>query len=106
MNLYADDTSMFYGRRSEVSLLLTLTIELTTICEWLKANRLMINVSKTKFNVFGMGPKLSNFSNYEHGIDGSIIERVSIMKYLGMILDDCLNFNKHMDYLHKNVPLN
>lgn len=36
-------------------------------------------------------------------MDNSIIERVMQIKYLGVIIDDCLNFNEHMLYVCKKV---
>lgn len=36
-------------------------------------------------------------------MDNSIIERVMQIKYLGVIIDDCLNFNEHVLYVCKKV---
>ena len=103
VSLYADDTAMYYGCRSQVDLMLTLRIELSTISEWLKANRLTLNVSKTKFCIFGTRPRLNNLANFDLSIDNQVIERVNQVKYLGMILDENLNFNAHIDYTIKKA---
>ncbi len=103
VSLYADDTAMYYGCRSQVDLMLTLRIELSTVSEWLKANRLTLNVAETKFCVFGTRQRLNNLADFELTINNQVIEQVSQVKYLGMILDESLNFNAHIDYTVKKA---
>ena len=57
VSLYANDTAMYYGCRSQVDHMFTLRIELSTVAEWLKANRLPLNISKTKFCILVLGQK-------------------------------------------------
>ena len=51
VSLYADDTAMF--SKCQVELMLTLQMELDMVAEWIKANRLTLNVNKTKYVIFG-----------------------------------------------------
>ena len=51
--LYADDTAMYTSCHSNVELMMNLNIDLSTISEWLRANKLTVNVNKTKYVVFG-----------------------------------------------------
>ena len=103
VSLYADDTAMYFASRSQVDLMLTLRLELSIVAEWLKANHLTLNVPKTKFVIFATRPKLNNFEEQSLFINGSPIERVSCMKYLGLLLDEVLSFNEHVDYLHNTI---
>ena len=81
--------------------MLTLRLELSIVTEWLKANCLTLNVNKTKFVIFATRPKLNKFEDQSLFINGEPIDRVSSMKYLGLLLDEVLSFNGHVDYLHK-----
>ena len=37
-------------------------------------------------------------------IDGVKVERVTKYKYLGTVLDNKLNFNKNIDFIHTRFP--
>ena len=55
ISLHADDTTLYVGRRTQVEIMLDLRLELSIVHECLKANRLTLNVDKTKHiisNVF------------------------------------------------------
>ena len=59
----------------------------------------MLNTSKTKYILFGSRHKLSQITCFNLGILGEPIERVYHFKYLGVILDQYLSFNEHIEYL-------
>ena len=68
--------------------------ELVGVDNWLKANRLSLNVSKTSYMI------ISNQKNaIEIRIRDSILTKVSTVKFLGVTLDENLTFNDHV----KNV---
>ena len=69
--------------------------------EWLKANKLTLNVEKTKYMVFGTRQHLQNKPDLNLIIDGKKLERVSVMKYLGMYLDEHLTFSEHISTVCK-----
>ena len=51
-NLFAYDTNLFFSRKSLGLLESALNQELRYIAEWMKVNRLGLNVSKTNFILF------------------------------------------------------
>ena len=51
MLMYVDDTTLYCNVNNDVTVDL-LNYELSKICDWLGANKLALNVSKTKFMVF------------------------------------------------------
>jgi len=57
------------------------------LMSWAKCNDMELNVSKTKVMIFG-----DNCQNRKIMIAGAEIEKVSCYKYLGVILDTCLDF--------------
>ncbi len=99
INLYADDTALYSSSTSYINLMLNLHLELSIVAEWLKANKLTLNVKKTKFVIFGSKHKLAGNRDTPLYINQEQIERVKSIKYLGMILDEQLNFEEHIDYL-------
>ena len=50
--LFADDTSFFYSHNNVNEATVIMTQELTNISEWLAANKLSLNVGKSKLLVF------------------------------------------------------
>ena len=66
----------------------------------LKANRLTLNTKKTKFVVLGSKQKLRQTPKLNLNINGEPLEQVQEMNYLGVILDDVLSFDPHVEYIH------
>ena len=75
---------------------------MSLIHEWLVANKLTLNLSKTKYMLFhnyfekNVYPKLKKF---KININKYCIKRVSEFKYLGVHFDDNLNWHTHIEYL-------
>ena len=83
--------------------MLTLRLELTIVSEWMKANELTLNTAKTKFVVFGSRNKLSYTLKLSLTINRQPVEQVNEFKYLGLILDDKLSFDQHINYIHSKA---
>lgn len=73
----------------------TMNRELDVFANWLKWRKLKLNVSKTKYMVV---TTRRSESNAVISIDGETVERVNVMKYLGVMLDEKLTFAEHVDY--------
>ena len=50
--MFADDTNIFYSHQNISSLFMTVNNELDKIGKWFKANKLSLNVKKTKYTFF------------------------------------------------------
>ena len=74
MWMYADDTTLYCNVNNDVTDDL-LNYELSKICAWLGANKLALNVSKTKFMVFHTINKHVIYPKLE--INGNNIEQVT-----------------------------
>jgi len=68
-----------------------------------KVNRLCLNVTKTKFKIYGTNPILKRFVNLELCLDGTAIERVDQFKYMGIIFDENLNWSEHINLVYKKA---
>ena len=100
VSLYADDTALYTSSNSCIDLMLTLRLELAMVSEWLAANKLTLNVAKTKYVIFGKNRQLTNLPNFNLRINGETLKGVPEMKYLGVTLDANLSFNKHIEIVH------
>ena len=59
--LFADDTNLLYADKNLRSLEVTVNKELTSVCNWLMANKLSLNTKKTNFVIFQPYQKRMNF---------------------------------------------
>ena len=100
VSLSADDTAMYAASSSYIDMILSLRIDMATVAEWLKLNKLTLNVDKAKLMIFCSQQKLNTIQDVDICIEGRTIERVNTFKYLGMTLDQCLTFNDHIDKLY------
>ena len=66
------------------------------ITDWLAANKLSLNASKTKFMVFHSDKKIVRYPKLF--INDVKIERVDCFNFLGMQLNHSLKWNKHINH--------
>ena len=95
--LFAEDTNLFCTNDKLDVRVNDINVELVKIFTWVRVNKLSLNIEKTNFMLFT--PK--GFSrNIDHiSIDGQRIEEVRHTKFLGMILDNKLNWHAHCEYI-------
>ena len=68
---------------------------------WLKVNKLSVNVAKTKAMIFHMPQK--QIHNPRLTIAGSNIEFIDNFNFLGITINKHLNWTKHMDTLSAKI---
>ena len=85
-HLFADDTSIFYSHKNLKNVEMTLNNELIKVSEWLIANKLTLNVSKSNFVIFH--PPLKKIHmNITLYINDEKLEEKQFTKYLGVLID-------------------
>jgi hypothetical protein len=101
--LFADDTLLSVSGNSVQECMEKLNRDLENLSKWLKFNKLKLNVSKTKYII--MTGRRSNIENGSTSliIDGEQIARVTTMKYLGVEIDEKLDFKQHVDTTIKKM---
>ena len=92
----------FFQHRNLKYLISTVNDELESLCNWFKANRLSINVKKTNFIIFSSPTKIINIP-INIKIDGSQITPVASVKFLGVYIDQYLNWNDHIQYISSKI---
>lgn len=102
MILFADDTNAFISGSDLDSLVRSLNCELEKVSRWLRANKLSINVSKTKYMLFKTKNKRGTISENIYFGD-SVIEQVHSTRFLGVIISDRLTWNDHVNYIRAKI---
>ena len=101
---YADDTSLInsnicIGRDN----LTIINDELNKVYTWLCTNRLSLNIKKTKFMIFHNKNKKIIHLVPNITINNIMIERVEDFNFLGITINEMLNWNTHISKLSTKV---
>ena len=96
MVMYADDTTLFCNINNNVTEDV-INPELLKVCEWLGANKLTLNVAKTKLMVFHTSYRLVRYPNLL--INGKPIKRVTQFNFSGLILQSNMSWSMHTDQI-------
>ena len=100
--VFADDTNIFCSGKDIQGLLEVITEELDKLKLWFNLNKLSLNLSKTKYMIFGNQKNLLN-ENIEIKIDNIILERVFENKFLGVIIDQNFSWKQHINYIRSKL---
>ena len=102
--MFADDTHLTCAGVNMNAIQDCLNIDLENIRKWLIANKLTLNMAKTKFMLIGLRQRLGTFtSSPALAINETLINQVSTSKSLGVIIDVNLTWNNHIDKLAKKI---
>ena len=97
--LFADDTSIVTYNKKLENLIERSKIVYRGLFRWCICNRLTINYSKTCFLLFHTKNKRVPHDFNEIKIDDIIISRSRVTNYLGLHIDENLNWNYHINQL-------
>ena len=100
--LFADDTNIFLSGDDAKEISNTLSIELDKLNSWFAVNKLSLNVSKTNYMIFG-NKKIDKDMNIRVGINGISIDRVYNATFLGVTIDDKLNWKEHIKMIQSKL---
>lgn len=76
--------------------------QLEKIYGWLRANKLKLNKEKSKFMLL-RSVRCEESTECSIRIANERVEQVKEYKYLGVMVDEVLNFEKHMQYVIKKM---
>jgi hypothetical protein len=103
LRLFADDTNIFISNKDANIVKQQAEACLTDITTWLDANKLLLSEEKTSFSIFMPANKQVPEILNRIKVNGKMIQRTDSSKYLGIILDDKLQFQKHIDMLCRDL---
>lgn len=95
LSLFADDSGVFCSNSSFSNNADDLNSDIAMINEFLEINRLSLNVKKTKVMHFRVRRK-KNQTIKDVKLNGEVVQVVRSFKYLGLIIDDELNWKEHI----------
>ena len=112
--LFADDTTLdnplrtfdmigTQNKYNKARLSDNINLELEKIYNWLCANKLSLNIGKTKYMIFHFRQR--NIKEYipESKINNVNLKRVTDFNFLGIVLDENLNWNMHTKKIANKV---
>ena len=98
--LFADDTNVFCAGDNKLELECMLNRELAKLCKWFAVNKLSLNLSKTSYMLFRNRPPDVDFNVF---IEHERINRVHVTKFLGIYIDDKLNWKYHINTVRSKL---
>ena len=102
--LFADDTTIYKSHTNPVYLEWSMNEDLKLISDWFKANKLTLNLNKTVCMLFSH--KAQKAIKIKINIDNVEIPQVANTKFLGIYIDEKLNWKKHVDHLTRKLKSN
>ena len=95
---FADDTNLVIYNKSPKKLQKQLNIDLRLLTNWLRANKISLNSSKSELIIFRHPNKAINY-DFKIKIDGKKLIPSNYVKYLGILIDSNLNWSFHTEVL-------
>ena len=99
--LFADDTTLIFESSNKSELLQKCNTGISVFYNWCCANRLSVNFSKTHTMLFSNILQPLDVSAIY--MNGRIIDYASSVKFLGLIIDEKLKFNLHIDHISQKI---
>ena len=100
--LFADDTSTFFEHSDLDVLTSHLNDQLKNVSTWLKANKLSINVKKTKLMIFRPRQKTLPVTR-QIILQNNVLEQVDNTKFLGVYIDQHLDSKTHANFIAAKI---
>ena len=101
--LYADDANIFVHSKNYQDLQLNCQNTLNLIYNWVLDNRLTLNIEKTCFMLFSPPVSMPMPNDFRLVINNAVIMRVENIKFLGVWLDNKLDWKYHLKELYNSL---
>ena len=106
IRLFAGDSNVFITSNNIIDLFKSANDVAYDITRWLLCNKLSINIDKTNYMIFKPVKNIDNIIknlNLHVNFNGVEIKKTNVTKYLGIFLDDMINWKAHVDHLTKKL---
>ena len=102
--MYADDTHLTYAGSNLENVQFCLNEDLANVFNWLQANKLTLNMTKTEFMLIGSRQRLNTLTaSPTIRMTNTQVSQVTATKSLGVIIDDKLDWHSHIEKLTKKI---
>ena len=100
--LFADDTTIYQSSNNILHLYTIMNSELEILNDWFRANKLSLNATKTHYMFFSRNRILKQNTNNLQ-IDNTILTRANTVKFLGILIDEDLTWNAHIEHCRTKI---
>ena len=106
--VFADDTNLFFSHKNIKDLFQAVNSELGKVFQWFNANNLSLNKDKTKYTFFHKAREKDNIPLKLPAlfINDKEIERVTSIKFLGVLFDEHLSWKDHITVIENKISKN
>jgi hypothetical protein len=103
--MFADDTNLFLSHKNIETLFEEVNKELEKVTVWFKANKLSLNVNKTKWSLFHPVSKKRFLPKFlpDLSINGIEVKRDVVTKFLGVYIDENISWKYHINTICTKV---
>ena len=99
--VFADDTTIYTASQNPITAKQNIENDMCTLSDWFCANKLSLNAQKTNFIMFS--PKNTHTNISALHLANHTIQKVSCTKFLGIYIDDELQWGEHINHVLKRV---
>ena len=94
--MFTDNTNLFFSDKN---------CELNEISLWFKANKLSLNLTKTKYSLFHLASKKGFLREPLPFLkmDNIATERENVTKFLGVLIDENLSWKQHINNVNTKI---
>ena len=104
INIYADDTLLYVSDDNILPATHKLQADINAVSKWFKQNQLSLSVEKTFTMFVGSKHRLEQIDTYPVLLlNDQLLQRKEEATYLGLIIDNCLTWDAHIDNLCKKL---
>jgi len=101
--IFADDTNIIFSHDDPIKLERLINTELDNISNWFKLNKLSLNIDKTNFMIFKNKHSNKPGININIKIDNKEINKVTTTKFLGVLIDNNMDWKSHNSHVTKII---
>lgn len=102
-DLYADDTTLHEAGNDIKNIESNLQVRLSSINDWCRINNMALHPNKTKCMIIGSKYKMRKGHQMKLSIDNLHIENVTSQTILGVIVDNTLSWDLHVNSVRAKV---
>jgi retron-type reverse transcriptase len=101
--LFADDTTIYESCSNPMDIIATIEHDMLSLTHWFRSNKLSLNIAKTKFIIFcpKITDRLPEITSIR--LESDVISRVNHTTFLGIYIDDKLQWDKHIAYVSHKI---
>ena len=102
--MFADDTTLTVCGKSSQDLSLAMNHDLNKVNDWLMANKLSLNLSKTEYMLIGSRHNINNLTEKPCiSVGGKHLKQVILTESLGVYVDQFLSWDFHIENMLKKI---